>query len=60
MLQHWASEGKLYLGDCVLLKFDEPITFVYWVLYLHIRRNIALGRYLDARRNIFRMTYVLK
>ena len=62
--KHRASEGVFYIGGCgcVLCQFIEPVTFARCVL-LFALRNIALGEYLDTRRNIkniYGMTYGLK
>ena len=55
--KHRASEGVFYIGGrgCVWCQFIEPVTFAL--------RNIALGGYLDTRRNIkniYGTTYGLK
>ena len=62
MLQHRASEGEFHIGDFVLCQFIEPVTFARCA-FIFTLRNIALGRYLDARRNIYNIygtTYGLK
>ena len=43
-----------YIGgrSCVLCQFIEPATFVRCV-FIFALRNIALGEYLDTRRNIY-------
>ena len=48
-----ASEGVFYIGgrDCVLCPFIEPVTFARCA-FIFALRNIALGGYLDTRRNI--------
>ena len=42
-----------YIGGhgCVLCKFIEPVTFVRCA-FIFALRNIALGGYLDTRRNM--------
>ena len=51
--KHRASEGVFYIGGrgCVLCQFIEPITFARCAFIFGLR-NIALGGYLDTRRNI--------
>ena len=48
-----ASEGVFYIGGrgCVLCQFIEPVTFARCA-FIFALWNIALGRYLDTRRNI--------
>ena len=51
--KHQASEGVFYIGGrgCVLCQFIEPVTFARCA-FIFALRNIALGGYLDTRRNI--------
>ena len=51
--KHRASEGVFYTGGrgCVLCQFIEPVTFAR-CMFIFALQNIALGRYLDTRRNI--------
>ena len=45
--------GVFYIGGhgCVLCQFIEPVTFARCT-FIFALRNIALGGYLDTRRNI--------
>ena len=47
------NEGVFYKGgrDCVLCQFIEPVTFGHCA-FIFALQNIALGGYLDTRRNI--------
>ena len=62
MLQCWASKSEFYIGGSILLfQFIEPVTFARCT-FLFALWNIALGGYLDTRRNIkniYGMTYGL-
>ena len=51
--KHRASEGMFYIGDhsCVLHQIIEPVTFAHCA-FIFALRNVALGGYLDTRRNI--------
>ena len=51
--KHRASEGVFYIGGrgCVLCQFIESVTFVRCA-FIFALRNIALGGYLDTRKNI--------
>ena len=51
--KHWTSEGVFYIGGrgCVLCQFIESVTFARCT-FIFALRNIALGGYLDTRRNI--------
>ena len=51
--KHRASEGVFYIGGrcCVLCQFIELVTFSRCA-FIFALRNIALGGYLDTRRNI--------
>ena len=51
--KHWASEGMFYIGShgCVLCQFMELVTFARCA-FVFALRNIALGGYVDKRRNI--------
>ena len=51
--KHRASEGVFYIGGrgCVLCQFIEPVTFARCA-FIFVLQNIALGGYLDTRRNI--------
>ena len=51
--KHRASEGVFYIGGrgCVLCQFIEPVTFARCA-FIFALRNIAVGGYLDTRRNI--------
>ena len=59
--KHLASKGVFYLGGrgCVLCQFIEPVTFARCE-FIFALWNIALGGYLDTRRNIYGMTVDLK
>ena len=60
MLQSWVSECDFYIGGSTLLcQFIESITFARCA-FIFALWNIALGRYLDKRRNIYEMTVDLK
>ena len=53
MLQRWASEREFYIGDSTLLcQFIELVTFARCA-FIFALRNIAVGGYLDTRRNIY-------
>ena len=51
--KHRVSEGVFYIGcrGYVLCQFIEPVTFAHCA-FIFALRNIALGGYLDTRRNI--------
>ena len=36
MLHNWVSEGKLYIGSFVSLKFIEPVAFACCAVYICI------------------------
>ena len=57
-ISHWADtsgvpyEREFYIGGSTLLcQFIEPVTFARCT-FIFALRNIALGGYLDTRRNI--------
>ena len=46
------EQTEFYIGGSTLLcQFIEPVTFVRCA-FIFVLQNIALGRYLDTRRNI--------
>ena len=50
--KHRASEGVFYIsGRGFVCQIIEPVTFARRA-FIFALRNIALGRYLDTRRNI--------
>ena len=53
--KHRVSEGVFYIHvggrGCVLCQFIGPVTFARCA-FIFALRNIALGGYLDTRRNI--------
>ena len=50
--KHRASEGVFYIGGRgFVCQIIEPVTFARCV-FIFALRNIALGGYLDTRRNI--------
>ena len=52
LLQRWVSEREFYIGGSTLLcQFIEPVTYVHCA-FIFALQNIALGGYLDTRRNI--------
>ena len=64
MLQCWASEPEFYIiiyigGSTLLCQLIERVTFVHCT-FISALQNIALGGYLDTRRNINGMTVDLK
>ena len=62
-LKHRASEGVFYVGGRGFVRqIIEPVTFARCA-FIFALRNIALGGYLDTRRNIkniYGTTYGLK
>ena len=50
--KHRASEGMFYIGGCgFVCQIIDPVTFAR-CMFIFTLQNIALGGYLDARRNI--------
>ena len=51
-LRRWASEREVYIsGSTLLCQFIDPVMFARCA-FIFALRNIALGGYLDTRRNI--------
>ena len=58
--KHWANEGVFYIrGRGFVCLIIEPVTFARCA-FIFALRNIALGGYLDTRRNINFRTFTAR